>query len=78
MGVGVRIVSKNLNPKPGLAGEGKPLWRQETMTETLSAGRLSTRGARSSRASRLDDQARKARRARGGVVFGRGGAGSES
>jgi len=39
MGVGVRIVSKNLNPEPGL----RPTWRQETMTETLSVGKLTQR-----------------------------------
>lgn len=69
MGVGVRIVSKNLNPKPGTFGEGKPLWRQDTMTESLSAGRLSA-GANTFGPSSPQRRAGKRRRRRGRVLPG--------
>lgn len=67
MGVGVRIVSKNLAPP-----EAKlPKWRQETMTETLSVGKLvSARGGSGSSGR----SSRRRRRRRAGV--GAGGRGS--
>jgi len=68
MGVGVRIVSENLNPKPGIAGEGKPLWRQKVMTETASVGKL-TSGARK-RSSRRRSSRRSRRKRSGGAAGG--------
>lgn len=67
MGVGVRIVSENLNPKPGMAGEGKPMWRQKVMTETLAVGKLSTRRIAASSRRR---SSRRSRRKRSGAAGG--------
>lgn len=76
MGVGVRIVSKNLNPKAGTFGEGKPQWRQDTMTESLSAGRLSE-GSPAASSVTVSDRRRR-RNSRGGrdKVVGLGRRGS--
>jgi len=67
MGVGVRIVSENLNPEAGL----RPKWRQKVMTESLGVGKLSSRSARSARRSSRPSSRRARRRRGGGGGFGK-------
>jgi len=72
MGVGVRIVSENLNPEPGMIGKGKPKWRQKTMTENLSVGRLEASRAMTRGSGGPSSRRRRGRRGGGrrGVSHG--------
>lgn len=70
MGVGVRIVSENLNPRPGIAGEGKPQWRQKTLTESAGVGKLSHDSGTLKVSSKRRSAARRRRKRSAGAPGG--------